>query len=225
MRKLEKIKKYAESLAQASQWKYSKEAIANINTIKKDERKKEYIYEFYCVMRIIDDLLIDYKIEVVNPNKIVVFPKAPSLKKNYPYFLVKNLKGEVLFQLCIGVKIMGHIDETNAPDISFQKKNSSVNPNYKDVFMIFDAKFKHRLNARVSDGEFSKICMMIDNLKCKNAEANSSKIFKFKKLIEFHGNCLISNGNAYKENSKLHSHHCIKEIEKFDEDLNYKMIC
>lgn len=225
MSKLDKIKKYSEALRKASQWKYSKEAISNIASIKSSKKKKEYIYEFYCLMRIIDDLLTNHTIEVIVPNKKVVFPKAPASKSKYPYFLVKdklNLVDE--FQICVGIEIIGNSDETDAPDISFQKSDAPLIPKAEHVFMIFDSKFKHKLNGNVSKTEFANVSFMVKELECENATRDALQLVKFNKFKQLYGNCILSNGRAYKKKLKIHQKHNLMEVEFFDEGTNFNVI-
>ena len=54
--RLKEIKDYAKSLRKASRWSNSNETIAHIQTSKNEKTKREYIYEFYCYLRILKDL-------------------------------------------------------------------------------------------------------------------------------------------------------------------------
>lgn len=224
MSKLDIIRKYAETLSKASKWSNSEEAIINIDKAENEERKKEYIYEFYCILKILIDLSSNYNLEIQNNSKNNVFPKAPAAKKNYPFFVAKDkISGKVLFQICMGVDISGLADETSAPDISFQHSETNLTPTYKDVIMIFDAKFKHKLTAKVSDTEFYKVHGMIVNLSCQDAEKKSKSII-FDKLSGLNGNCLLSNGNAFKTNPQHHKLFRLKEVVHFDEGKQFKVI-
>lgn len=223
MTKLDRIKKYAETLGKASKWANSGDQITSIESIQNEESKSEYIYEFYCLMRILDDLANKYDIEITNNTAINVFPKAPASKKNYPYFLVKEKgTGKLLFEVCTGVDIKGLADETSAPDISFQLPQDHLLPTHQEVFMIFDAKFKHKLTAKVSDLEFYKVAGMVKNLACEDADKNA--IMDFFSLAKLKGNCILTNANSYKSNHSHHNLFNIKEVEKFDEGVDFNVI-
>ena len=122
-KKLDKVKEYVEKLAKASKWKGSKDTIISIQQSKSLKNKKEYIYEFYCLISILIDLKENYKVEITNNGSVNYFPKSPASKKGFPFFKIldKQTMNE-LFQVCAGIDIVGLADETSAPDISFQKE-------------------------------------------------------------------------------------------------------
>ena len=225
MTKLDAIKKYAESLSKASKWIHSREQITSIEAIKKDDSKKAYVYEFYCLLRILDDLKERYDIEITNTSNGSVFPKSPASKKNFPYFIVKEKgKNKVLFEICAGVDVKGLADETSAPDISFQIPQNHFNPTHKEVFMIFDSKFKHSLSAKVSGSEFNNVAGMIRNLSCENAHTNVIMDFHKNNFKGLKGNCILTNGRAYKLNEKHNRLFNVKVVEMFDEGVEHKII-
>lgn len=167
---LDQIRKYAELLSKAAKWHSSGDQILDIVAMKDGDKKKEYIYEFYCFLRIIRDLKKNYKIEIQNAKGNIAFPKAPASKKNYPYFVVKDkLTNKLLFEICTSIDIKGLANETSAPDISFLHPMDNMEPTYKDVFMLFDAKFKHKLSTNVHESEFNKVAAMVTNLDTKDA--------------------------------------------------------
>lgn len=221
MTRLEKIKKYAETLSTAAKWENSGDAILSIENVDDINKKQEYIYEFYCALRILDDLSTTYSIEITNFKKNKVFPKAPASKKNYPFFVVKDSKGKQVFEICLGVDIKGIADETSAPDISFQNPGCGMNPDFNDVFMLFDSKFKHKLNAKVTDSEFYKVHGMIKNLACE--DAFKTKTLSFNGLKDLLHNCILTNGKTFKINHKHHKIFGLKTIEHFDEDKTFSV--
>ena len=216
--RLKEIKKYALALRKASRWINSNQTIAHVQTSNNEETKREYIYEFYCFLRVLKDLKANYDLELIPGEKHgVLFPKAPGLKKNYPYFSVKSKKkGKERFQLCTGIKIVGWAGESSAPDISFLNKKTGKTPSFNDVFMIYDAKFKHNESKKVSDSEFSKVCYMIKNLDCETPLKKKIKFHEFIGDKDINGNCLLTNGFAFKENEDHHKFFNIKEAEQFD---------
>lgn len=223
MNQLDQIKKYAELLSKASKWSSSGEQILNIESMTEGDNKKEYIYEFYCFLRIIEDLRHSFDIEMVNIGKNKVFPKAPASKKNYPFFIVKDKNsGNKLFEICTSIDIIGLAGETSAPDISFLHSNGKTVPSYEDVFMLFDAKYKHDLSTNVHESEFQKVASMVINLDTKDASKNTTVLFN--ELVKFLGNCLITNSSAYKTNAKHHELFSIKEVESFDVGKTFNVI-
>ncbi|MBQ0786583.1 MAG: hypothetical protein KBT69_03725 [Oceanihabitans sp.] len=82
--RLKEIKDYAIALRKASSWSNSNETIAHIQTSDNEETKREYIYEFYCYLRILKDLKVNYDLELI-PGELqkVLFPKAPALKRKF----------------------------------------------------------------------------------------------------------------------------------------------
>jgi len=222
MSKLNTIRKYAEVLGKASKWKNSKDAIVNINSTSNSKTKKERIYEFYCALRILNDLTKNYNLEIKNNKHKNIFPKAPGSKRNYPFFLATSKStNKPAFQICIGVDIQGKAGETSAPDVSFQLPKASLFPTYSDVVMISDAKFKHKILAKVADTEYYKVHGMVVNLGCEKV-ATKAKHIKFDKLIDFRSNCIITNGIEFNDNDNHHKLFHVREISNFEEGQIHK---
>lgn len=223
MSRLDKIKEYSKILAKASRWKNSKEAILHAETNQNIKKHDEYIYEFYCALRIINSLSKHYDIKISNNLIKNKFPKAPGNKAQFPFFIVHEKgSGIALFQICLGTKIIGFANESSAPDISFQIPTASLKPNHADVIMIFDSKYKHKTNNKVADTEFAKVTYMIKNLQCEITKA-SIKI-DLHELNDMKGNSLITNGKAFKTNVDHHALFFLNEVEKFDIDETYNVI-
>lgn len=225
MSQLDEIRQYTELLSKTAKWEKSKEQILDIETIKTTKQKKEYVYEFYCFLRVISDLDKSYNIEIRNSNNNFLFPKAPASKINFPYFVAIDKESKIeIFEICTSIDIMGKAGETSAPDISFlhSNKTDNFNPTHDDVFMLFDAKFKHALSTKVHESEFNKVHSMVTNL--DTADASVLKLVKFDKLIELNGNCLLTNSSAFKNNHDHHRLYNIKEIEFFDVDKDFNVI-
>ena len=144
---LNEINQVAIALEDASVWCNSEKPVAHVKS-REDERAKSYIYEFYCYMRIVADLMENYVLEYIpGEGKFLhKFPQAPANKKGKPRFHVyekkkSNEKGSLKFQLCAGTKIEGKFEsENNHPDISFQKPKASEDPKFSDLIMIYDAR-------------------------------------------------------------------------------------
>lgn len=223
MTRMDKIKEYSRALAQASKWHNSKEAILQVETNANEKKKDEYIYEFYCAMRILDSLSSYYRISITNNHLKNLFPKAPALKKNFPFFILTLKDNEAIsFQFCLGTEIIGVCGESSAPDISFQEANSpTINPDHKNVLMIFDAKYKQD-STKIADIEFAKVSYMIRNLSCEIPKKHIKiNLFEMNDLI---GNSLITNGKAFKCNVDHHSLYYINEVEDFDIGKNFNVI-
>lgn len=202
------IKGYARKLEKASVWTKSHEPVGLAM-----QGNKDFIYEFYSLLRIIEDLKSNYKIEYqAGPGKDGnKFPKGPASKKNKPFFkLFENEK--LKYQICAGTKVKAAFDGKEvAPDISFQIATSPEElPSYTDVRIIIDAK-----NSNVQQSQFDSFCMMIKNLKTEKAE-NEKLIFK--KFAKVKGNCIISSGKAFTKNIKELEYHKLSEIENLKEN-------
>lgn len=209
------IKEYADLLSKCSVWHNTKEILAPVVGID-DKASDNYIYEFYCYIRIVEDLRINYRIEFVpGEGKFEYkFPQAAAVKKGKPRFhAFKN--GNLQFQICAGTKISCEIDsEENHPDISFQIATASEEPTQEDLILIMDAKYKEDNNSRLPKDEVYKFGQIVDLFDLRKV---SSMIIEFSMYKEFNKNCLITNGKSYSNasDSRLLSRLHIKEIERF----------
>src|SRR5690606_29067779 len=93
-----------------SNWDKSGKCFGHFQILEKLGSKKKIhdrIYEFYCFLRILEDLKQNYKIELINnPINDQIFPQAPGKKENYSYFKL-SMKSDSSsgFQVCFGTKI------------------------------------------------------------------------------------------------------------------------
>lgn len=216
--RLRELKTYASKIKKASKWFNSDESISHASTGKTSEKTREYIYEFYCYIRILVDLKQNYDIEFI-PGKVYVnhFPKAPGSKSNFPYFSIKDKKtGNEVTQLCAGIDIIGQDGETSAPDISFLIGNTGDKPTHADIEMFSDAKFRHKPDEKVSKGEFSDVFAMVFNLNCMNPPTTKLSFNEFTNSLCLNGNNILTNGTAYNDNHAHHQRHKLTEFEKFD---------
>ncbi len=137
------LKDLRDSIEKLSKWERSGRAFGFIESV--SNKNPDYIYEFYCAMRVLKDLKTNYKIKLVPGNLGYVFPKKPQEKIDYAKFLIKDkLTDKVLFQFCLGVKVQisSSPATTFGADISFQKSNASDTPDETDMVLIMDAKYK-----------------------------------------------------------------------------------
>jgi len=217
---LNEIDKYAKALGKASVWKNSKEIV---NSIKSGEN--HFVYEFFCYLSIINDLETNYSIKYVpgNGKNKHRFPKRPVPKKGRPYFIIVNkIKSKKSYQVCHGTQIKVKAgNELHAPDISFQDENANKKvPTAEQVYIIMDAKYTDTPEKSINSSSFDSVVKMVKALDVEDAE--NEKIL-FKKYDKFKGNCIITNGKAYKEEKEYHGIFKITEVEKFDENQNFKI--
>lgn len=212
------IKNYAEELKNCAVWHNSREAVGCAL-----DSENYYIYEFYCLMRLLNDLNINYSIkyEAGKDDKRNKFPKGPAPKKDRPYFKLLDKNGALLYQICAGTEIKVKAGEkTDSPDISFQLAESPLDePSYEHVKLIMDAKYSE--SKEVSKGSYNDFAMMIKKLDLENAKIINIKYDKLSGVI---GNCLISNGKAYTDDVNYISDDALCEMEYFNEEDDFNII-
>lgn len=222
---LNEINLLAESLANSSVWKNSKDAFGHIVIYDNGEEKiaeNNYIYEFYCYMKILEDLSKkpNHKIKFIGGNGI--FPKNPVPKSNRPYFILEkdNVK---IFQICSGTQIETKINTKKAPDISFQAIHSDPNlPNYRDILAIYDAKYSESNSAK----SFQEGQMTLFNRMIRLLEQNGTNPIDhyYTDFINFKGNCLITNKKSYTDNKAELDEEMITVVEFFDQGETFLVI-
>lgn len=222
---LDKIKAISKHLTYCAQWKESKSSISKIYN--KTNSDKDYIYEFFCYLAILDNLSLSYDLEFIpgKGEKEFVFPKSPANKSDYPYFVIIDRSSkDVINQVCSGTFVVSiGTNKKRAPDISFQKPNADRNsPTYKEIDFAFDAKRKRDPSAKkLSKGQYSYFTNMISELDLRKPVTTYLTFTKFPSL---HGNCLITNLEGNSKDSDLNIHHNIKEVEFFDFELDLTKI-
>ena len=224
---LDKINALAGSLAKVSSWKNSQDAFGHIIEIKKNGvekvAQKDYIYEFYCYMKIIEDLekKSNHKIKFIKGNGI--FPKKPVPKINRPYFVLE-VNSIPVFQICTGTKIQTKLSNIQkAPDISFQKIDSDpASPLYKEILAIYDAKYSESTKENsFQEGQMVLFSDMIKLLKLKKPEDITPYFTDYK---DFKGNCLITNKKTFTNNLILLEHYKMAVVEDFEEGKKHNVI-
>ncbi len=212
-RLLQKIDDYSVALEGASVWDSSGEVFGHVASA----RKTDYVYEFYCYIRIICDLMTNYEVEY-NPgsgryrNK---FPKKGVNKAGRPMFYLKKRNSDNReFQVCAGTKVRTRFNAENLhPDISFQKPDASDDPDWRDLFMIFDAKFREHSD-KIPNSVVREFCEIVNMYDIAQTAANTN--IQFNEFTQFVGNCLLTNGLAHNDNDQYIRVRQIKEIERFD---------
>jgi hypothetical protein len=221
---LNKLSTYTKTLKKCSKWIDTNKTVGKLDL--NSVRGKDYIYELFCYLTILNDLSNNYILEYYpgfgkNQN---CFPYAPSKKEGRPFFYLLNKNKDKFLQVCAGTKIKSIIDNNRAPDISFQNPNADLNlPQYNEILMIFDAKRKRENSnsEKVLESQYSSFAVMIKELGTE--EAHLKKI-EFKEFVKFNGNCLITNKKACRGIKKANELHKLKEIEFFDEKVDIKKI-
>ncbi|HWZ21463.1 MAG TPA: hypothetical protein VNW06_02350, partial [Cytophagaceae bacterium] len=153
------INEYTKALKSAAAWHNSEDSIAYVKNKDNDQKGVNYIYEFYCYIRVVSELQHNYKCKYKpgkgkEPHK---FPQAASYKKDKPRFDIYEGDNHK-FQVCAGTKIKGKYSvEKDHPDISFQIASANEEqPTLDDLIMIFDAKFQLDETSKLDKGEVDK---------------------------------------------------------------------
>ena len=222
---LDKIKTVSKHLNACSQWKESKTSLSKIYD--KSDSDKDFIYEFFCYLAILNDLSLNYDLLFVKgkDKSEFIFPKSPANKSKFPYFLLLDKTSkQTIYQVCSGTFVISiGKNKKRAPDISFQKPTAhKSNPTYKEIEFAFDAKRKRNPSAKkLSKGQYSYFTNMISELDLRNI---NTKLLLFEKFSLLNGNCLITNLEGSSKDHELNKHHNIKEVEFFDFTLDEKKI-
>ncbi len=226
MRKyLDKIKSYAKALKKSAKWNNTGTTVGSLST--RSDHASDYVYEFFCYLSIIQDLKKNYLLEYYpgKKKKANLFPKAPTDKKDRPFFYLNDKKtGKRLYQVCAGTFVKSTVGTNRAPDISFQLGNASRTlPGYSKVLMIYDAKRKRSgsKSKKIGEGQYSYFSTMISELELTNASNNKIKFERFK---DFNGNCLITNSSVHKPSIKRNRHHKLKVVEHFDHKSDMRKV-
>jgi hypothetical protein len=224
---LAQVTDYANALESAAIWHNSKESIDRVKHKLKISNGDDYIYEFYCYVRVLSDLTHNYTVRFVpgTGKNRMNFPQGPSNKKGRPLFILQDkTTGEPLYQVCSGTNIMTMFPPmTAAPDISFQKHDASDNPTYNDVVLLFDAKYNRAGSAKVkvSQGQLGEVTNMITHLQLATTP---SVVLNFVSLAGFIRNCLLTNGNAHSDNKAQHDYFNLSEVEGFTVSQAFKIV-
>ncbi len=224
---LDSINGFANTLAKVSKWHTSKDAFGHLLEDKKKDQKEapsNYFYEFYCYMKVIDDLSKDIHHQIIFKKNNGIFPRKPSKKTGRPYFqLLDNYNNEI-YHIQSGTKIETIVPgKTKAPDISFQKPNADPDlPSYNEVDILYDAKYSesNKLNS-FSESQMSDFNKMIRYLKTTKAKKIS---LPFTQYSAFKGNCLLTNKKSYTNKKKELKKEKMMVIEDFDIGKSFKVL-
>lgn len=205
-----------------TRWDSSKKAFGHYKVI--EAKRTDRIYEFWCLMKILQDLRINYDIELI-PNSVGngIFPQSSAKKKGYAYFKIKHKTiHDSKFQICYGtkIKLSGAPKTTHAPDISVQIWDSTEDPDENMVQLIMDAKYKEK-DGTIPVSQIHEIMQRITALNTKNADKINLHFDKLKPLL---GNCLLTNGKGLKDQKEYCVLFQVKQVEHFGISMPFNVI-
>ncbi len=222
---LKRLKKATEKL---TRWESSGKAFGHYQVIESKAtitNRADSLYEFWCLMKILVDLKVNYNITLVPGDPAgKIFPQSPALKKGRPYFKI-DLKTDSnnKYQVCYGTKIKLSLAPmtTIAPDISIQKHDATDNPDESMVELIMDAKFKYRNTAKLPIEQIHAFMQRVNALQTHNANKIT---LQFNRLTPLKSNCLLTNGQALTDQREYCVLNNIKQVEQFDISSTYNVI-
>lgn len=217
MSKKQYINQLKKSIENLSKWESSGKAFGHFKKI--NNKYPDRLYEFYCYIRIIDDLRNSYSVKLIPGTRKIIFPQK-SAKKNggWARFDLKDINtGEILFQICFGtkVKISSSPKTTFAADISFQKSDATNDPDENDVELIMDAKYKESNLTKLDIETIKEFAKSVQDFGVQTIKA---KKFKFDNLKEIEVNCLITNGRTIDIHEQYCKNNCVQQVGSFDCD-------
>lgn len=174
---------------------------------------EDFIYEMYVLFRLINDLSKHYMIryDYGSSKHQDAFPRKSAKKEGRPKFEIFD-KTNLKLQICAGTKIKDIVGKFRSPDISFQKGSASDKPTYKDIELIWDAKYRKKVGDKITEKDFSSFSRWLELLQLRNQIKPG---IKMNDLKELKGNCLVTNGKRSTENDEERRRSDIKEVENF----------
>lgn len=211
------IRRLRTATSKLSKWDSSRKVFGHVKHLK--NRKADRLYEFYCLMRLIDSLRGNYDVSLVSGNRgnnHRAFPLSPAPKAGWSRFEITHLiDPKNRFQVCFGtnIKLSASPQTTIAPDISIQIFGASEDPDESAVKLVIDAKYKEDNSKSLDISIIREFAKIVDDLNVRGAASLSLDV------INFHGvpgNCLITNGTV----APIHALYCrnnhIKQVGPFD---------
>jgi len=222
------IKKLKIVVEKLTKWESSGKAFGHFNVLVEHAthlKGADRLYEFFCFMKILENLSKNYKIILQPGTKSgKIFPVAPGNKKYWVYFKAEhNTDPTNKYQICYGTKIkLRKAPKTSfAPDISIQKYDSTEDPDETMVELIMDAKFKFKNTDTLPIIQLNDFIQRVTALETINADSIS---LQFSSLLGLKGNCLLTNGNALNGHETYCKIYKIKQVEKFDTESCYNVV-
>lgn len=214
---IEDIQKLREATEKLSYWESSKRVFGHIDFL--DRKRTDRMYEFYCLMRIIGELLANNTIELIpNADGKRLFPFGPAKKPGWSKFIVTTKDVPALkFQVCYGteIKLSSSPTTTIAPDISIQKIDATDDPDETQIEMIMDAQYKEDENKKLDIKTIREFAQCVRDLEVEPASALS---LKFDSLKSMPSNTLLTNAHAIEKHGPYCKHRKIVQIGDFDCD-------
>jgi hypothetical protein len=209
------IQTLRDTIQNLSKWESSGEAFGFIDLVTDDN--PDYIYEFFCAIKILEDLSKNHFIKLIPGTKGAVFPQKPQPKEGWAKFIIINkVTSETILEFCLGIqiKLNASPDTTFSADISLQKTDSA-DPDETHAILLIDAKYKKSKNTKLDIGTIREFAMSIHDMNVPKSEIEQ---LIFYKLDVFKNNCLITNGEAIEKHKQYCKNHKLKQVVKFDCD-------
>jgi hypothetical protein len=227
MNPLDFLDEFERNLRAATHWHTSKELLAEVETGNTLDRPSDFIYEMYCLFRIVNDLAENQIVRLIKGIKHGFrFPRKPANKFGWPRFdVVDKITGKTLTQICAGTKIWSNGAQAfRAPDISLQLPYTSDDPKTTDLICIYDAKFNEgRKKDTLSEGEYAKVSMMVGTLGLRRIPVQLPVVFET--LKNFDANCVLTNGGPWSMNHDFHRDQALRVVYDFHESkMQYAVI-
>ncbi|MCH6236787.1 nuclease domain-containing protein [Cognataquiflexum rubidum] len=230
----EELKNLKTATEKLTKWESSGKAFGHYKILKDEateehldaKKKIDHLYEFWCLMRIIDDLRVNYNIRLVSKTRRdkKIFPQNPGNKNGWAYFTIEHKKDvNNKFQVCYGTNIKLSLapKTTFAPDISIQKHDSTDDPDESMVELIMDAKFKYKNTSALPIDQLHGFMQRVNALQTQNAHTTTLEFSLFKDIL---ANCLLTNGKALVDQEKYCKLNKIKQVERFDIGTTYNTV-
>jgi hypothetical protein len=224
MKFLQHIDKVANGIRDVSLWHKSKDLMAEVETENRCGAQPSYVYELFCLFRIVKDLKQNHRIKLhegTRPYQTRKFPKSPALKIGWPRFHVyDSLTDELILQICAGTTIdVAHNGSNHTPDISFQKANASEFPTEVDLYCIYDAKYREEAleSNALAKAQFAIIVLMVLDFRLTIPHPAPIPV-RFSELSGFEANCILTNGGPDSHNHDGHKSNFVRVVYNFHEN-------
>lgn len=208
---IRKLKKETEKL---TKWESSKKAFGHFKNI--ETSKDDRIYEFYCLLRILDDLKTNYIITLIPGTKAKkIFPLSPGKKIGWSRFeLIPKNKNRSKYQVCFGtsIKISSSPQTSIAPDISFQNIDATDDPDETMVQLVMDAKYKSKITSKLDISLIREFKAIINDLKIEKADSID---LLFNNLKDLKSNCLLTNAKTLDNHKQYCINNGMKQVGSF----------
>ena len=183
------IRALGESLERASRWQGS--------AIEVDGAKDDFVYELLCYLTIAVATTSHFAVTLIlrrhpkSKQLAPLFPKKPGNKGNFSFLVLREIDGQIAFELCPGILIKDRYGKRRAPDISLLCANSGDDPAHGDLQGIWDAKYVQKEASRLADTAVSDFVFTFEEL---GSPAPPSRWTHCVGIQAFRGSGLLTNG-------------------------------